>query len=70
MTKLWQKMLEELQRWNYSDRTIHYYLRAVALFAEHFRKRPDRLAPEELQAYQAYLLRDRNMAVRTVAGRR
>jgi integrase/recombinase XerD len=69
MTQLRQKMLEEFQRRNYSDRTIRYYLQAVALFAKHFGKRPDQLGPDELRTYQAYLLRERKLAVGTVVAR-
>jgi integrase len=69
MTQLRRKVLEELQRRNYSDRTIRYYVQAVALFAKHFGKRPDRLGPDELRTYQAYLLRDRKLAVGTVIAR-
>ena len=61
--------LEELQRRNYSDRTIRYYLQAVALFARHFGKRPDQLGPNELRTYQAYLLRERKLAVGSVVAR-
>jgi integrase/recombinase XerD len=69
MTQLRRMMLEELQRRNYSDRTIRYYLQAVALFAQHFGKRPDKLGPDELRTYQAYLLRERKLAVGTVIAR-
>ena len=69
MTHLRQMMLEELQRRNYSDRTIRYYLQAVALFAQHFGKRPDQLGPDELRSYQAFLLRERKLAVGTVIAR-
>jgi integrase/recombinase XerD len=69
MTQLRRMMLEELQRRNYSDRTIRYYLQAVALFANHFGKRPDQLGPDELRTYQAYLLRERKLAVGTVVAR-
>jgi len=62
-------MLEELQRRNYSDNTIRQYLLAVRQFAEHFDKAPDRLGPDELRTYQAYLLRDRKLAVGTVVAR-
>jgi Phage integrase, N-terminal SAM-like domain len=48
MTQLRRKMLEELQRRNYSDRTIRHYLQAAALFAKHFGKRPDQFGPDEL----------------------
>ena len=69
MTQLCRMMLEELQRRNYSDRTIRYYLQAVAHFAKHFGKRPDKLGPDELRTYQAYLLRERKLAVGTVIAR-
>ena len=69
MTQLRQKMLEELQRRNYSDRTTHSYLRIVAAFAKHFGKSPDKLGPDELRSYQAYLLGERKLAVNTVIAR-
>ena len=69
MTRLRQMMLEELQRRNYSNRTARYYLQAVAGFARHFGKSPDKLGPDELRSYQAYLLRDRKLAVGTVIAR-
>jgi integrase/recombinase XerD len=69
MTQLRRKMLEELQRRNYSERTIRYYVQAVALFAKHFGKRPDQLGPDELRTYQAYLLQERKLAVGSVVAR-
>ena len=62
-------MLEELQRRNYSDSTTRYYLQAVAAFAKHYGKPPDRLGPDELRSYQAYLLKERKLAVGTVIAR-
>ena len=38
-------------------------------FARHFGKSPDKLGPDELRTYQAYLLRDRKLAVGTVIAR-
>jgi site-specific recombinase XerD len=61
-------MLEELQRRNYSEQTSRYYLQAVAAFARHFGRSPDKLGLNELRSYQAYLLRDRKLAVGTVVG--
>jgi len=61
-------MLEELQRRNYSEQTSRYYLQAVADFARHFDRSPDKLGLNELRSYQAYLLRDRKLAVGTVVG--
>jgi len=66
MTQLRRMMLEELQRRNYSAETVRQYLRAVAQFAQHFGKRPDQLGPDELRTYQAYLLRERKLAVGSV----
>ena len=68
MTRLRRMILEELQRRNYSTKTIPYYLRAVADFARHFGRSPDKLGLNELRSYQAYLLRDRKLAVGTVVG--
>ncbi len=68
MTRLRRMMLEELQRRNYSAKTIPYYLQAVADFARHFGRSPDKLGLNELRSYQAYLLRDRKLAVGTVVG--
>jgi site-specific recombinase XerD len=62
MTHLRKIMLEELQRRNYSDRTIRYYLRFVERFAQHFGKSPDKLGPEHLRSYQAYLLKQRKLS--------
>jgi len=66
VTRLRQMMLEELQRRNYSKGTTRYYLQAVANFARHFGKSPDKLGPDELRSYQAYLLQERKLAVGTV----
>ena len=44
MTQLRQRMLEELQRRNYSSKTIRLYLRHVAQFAQYFHRSPDQLA--------------------------
>jgi integrase/recombinase XerD len=41
-------------------------LQAVADFARYFGKPPDKLGPGELRSYQAYLLRERKLAVGTV----
>jgi len=51
-------MLEELERRNYSAATTRRYLRFVERFAQHFGKSPDKLGPDHLRSYQAYLLRE------------
>jgi site-specific recombinase XerD len=59
-------MLEELHRRNYAASTIAYYIRNVEQFAQFFKRSPDRLSHTHLRTYQAYLLRERKLAPRTV----
>ena len=62
MTQLRRMMLEELQRRNYSAITTRKYLQVVTNFARHFGKSPDKLGPNHLRTYQAYLLQERKLA--------
>lgn len=66
MTPLRQRMLEELQRRNYSSATIRSYLLAVTQFAGYFAKSPDQLGAEELRRYQLYMLNEKKLAPGTV----
>jgi integrase/recombinase XerD len=66
VTHLRQAMLEELHRRNYAASTITYYIKNVEQFARYFKRSPDRLNPTHLRTYQAYLLRQRKLAPRTV----
>jgi site-specific recombinase XerD len=59
-------MLEELERRNYSKGTIRNYLRFVERFAEHFDKSPDKLGPDHLRSYQAYLFKERKLCAGSV----
>ena len=69
MTDRRKRMLEELQRRNYSSETIRAYLFAVKDFATYFGKRPDLLRQEHLRQYQLHLLNDRKLTVDTIVGR-
>ena len=69
MTQLRRQMLEELERRNYSANTVRCYIRTVEDFAHYFKRRPDRLGPEQIRQYQAHLFRDRKLAANTVAQR-
>ena len=61
MTHLRKMMLEELQRRNYSEITTRKYLQYVTAFARHFGRPPDKLGPNDLRSYQAYLLQERKV---------
>jgi integrase/recombinase XerD len=67
VTQLRKKMLEELQRRNYSPRTAKTYVRIVREFAEHFHQSPDKLGPEQIRQYQAHLFQAKKLAPSTVS---
>lgn len=62
MTQLRQRMLEELQRRNYSAGTIRLYLHHVAAFAQHFHRSPDQLGAEDIRRYQLFLIKEKKLA--------
>ena len=51
MTELRQRMLEELQRRNFSPSTIRGYIRTVRDFAAYFHKPPDQLGPNNFASF-------------------
>ena len=67
MTQLRQKMLEELQRRHYSDRTAKTYVRIIRDFAAYFHRPPDQLGPEHIRQYQAYLFQSKKLSPATVS---
>ena len=66
MTQLRKRMLEELQRRNFTENTIKTYLRVVEDFARYFAKSPDRLNQDDIRKYQVHLLQERKLTVTTV----
>ena len=69
MIHLRQQTLDELQRRNYSQSTVRSYIYAVEDFAKYFHRSPERLGPEHLRKYQAYLFRERKHSPGTIEGR-
>jgi integrase/recombinase XerD len=67
VTQLRKRMLEELQRRNYSHRTAKTYVRIVREFAEYFHQSPDKLGPEQIRQYQAHLFQSKKLAPATVS---
>ena len=49
MTHLRQRMLDELQRRNYSQNTVRNYIGAVEDFAKYFHRSPERLGPSHIR---------------------
>jgi integrase/recombinase XerD len=62
MTELRQRMLEELQRRNYSPETIRAYLHHVAAFAQHFHRSPNQLGAKHVRQYQLFLIERKKAA--------
>jgi integrase/recombinase XerD len=69
VTHLRQMMLDELQRRNDSQSTARTYIHAVEDFAKYFHRSPERLGPEHIRRYQAYLFRERKLSPGTIEGR-
>jgi hypothetical protein len=67
VTQLLERMREELVRRNYPESTIRSYLRIISDFQLYNGKHLDRLGPDDVRRYHAYLLEERKLAVRTVA---
>ena len=66
MTRLRRRMLEELQRRNYSQTTIDAYIFAVQEFSQFFGRSPEGLGAEHLRRYQLWLLKEKRLASSTV----
>ena len=62
MTSLRQRMLEDMRIRNFTQNTQRSYLEQVSRFARHFGRSPEELGPEEVRAYQIYLLEVRKLS--------
>ena len=56
MTPLRQRMIEDLQIKGRAENTQRSYIEKSKHFAEHFGKSPEHLGPDEIRAYQVYLI--------------
>jgi integrase/recombinase XerD len=68
VTPLRKRVLDEIERRNYSQSTASSYVGAIRQFAAHFHRSPDQLGPEQVREYQLHLLQVRKLHPRTVAG--
>jgi integrase/recombinase XerD len=67
VTPLRQRMLDELQRRNYTPDTIRGYIHAIKDFAEYFGKSPELMGADEVREFQLYMIREKKLALGTVA---
>ena len=56
VTQLRKRVLEELERRNYSQATARAYVGAIRRFAEFFHRSPDQLGTEHVREYQLDLV--------------
>lgn len=66
MTELRRRMDEDMVVRGMADRTRETYLWAVEGLARFYRRSPDQLTDQEVQAYLRYLLRDRHRSWSTL----
>lgn len=62
MTRLRQRMLDDMRIRNFALCTQEQYLITVAAFAKHFGKSPEKLTPEDIRTYQLYLLDEKGLS--------
>jgi len=61
VTPLRKRLLEEIERRNYTPATAHAYVSAVRRFAEHFHCSPQKLGIEHVRQYQVHRLEQKIM---------
>ena len=62
MTKLRQRMTEELRLRNSSEETIRSYVSSVERFARYYHTSPDQMNAEQVRSYLLYLLEERKLS--------
>src|SRR3989304_4928662 len=62
MTPLRQRMIEELSRRNYAERTIKTYVAGVAAFARFHRRSPELLGADDVRRFQLHMRDDKKLS--------
>ena len=62
MTALREQLDNAMLVRGFAERTRESYLAAVTRLAKFYRRSPDQLTPEEVQAYLVHMLRDEKLA--------
>ena len=66
MSKLREKMLQEMQLRNYSDRTIRTYISCIIQLTRFYKTSPAELSKEQIKAYLFYLIKKKQVSKTTV----
>ncbi|PYS30937.1 MAG: integrase [Acidobacteria bacterium] len=67
MRPILERMLDDMRLRNLAISTQASYIHHVSMFARHFDKSPEIIAPEEIRSYQLYLSKEKKAAPTTVA---
>jgi integrase/recombinase XerD len=62
MSELRTRMIRDMALRGFSPRTHKSYIAAVVRLAKHYKRAPDQLSNEEVQAYLAYLIQERKLS--------
>jgi site-specific recombinase XerD len=65
MTRLRQRMIDDMTLYGHKPNTIEAYVGCVARFAQHFDTSPRFLGPDQIRSYLLYLTNDRHVASST-----
>lgn len=65
MTPLRQRMIDELRRRNYAERTIKSYVAGVAAFARFHKRSPELLGADDVRRFQLHLRDDKHLSFST-----
>lgn len=67
MTRLRQRMIEDMKVRNLAPLTQQTYVLQVSMFARHFGRSPETLGPEEIRTYQVYLATEKGLSPTSIA---
>ena len=67
MTRLRQRMLEDMAVRNLAENTQSAYVQQVVAYARHFHRPPEELGPEAVRAYQIHLTQTRMLSPSSVS---
>jgi integrase/recombinase XerD len=66
MTPLRRRLLEDMRVRNLAENTQRAYVQQITAFARYFDRSPEDLGPEEIRAYQVYLIEERKFSPASV----